>query len=100
MIEGTAPLCVFQTFARPTSPPACSVRQSGSWSIQYVLQTEQGEGGWANVWKTQGGALPSITDIYSLIGTVVLRNPLKVQTMYNCTFYVPERSIMHLTVPS
>ena len=25
---------------------------------------EQGEVGWANVWKTQGGAVPSITDIY------------------------------------
>ena len=29
----TAPPCVFQTFAHPTSPHACSVRQSGSWSI-------------------------------------------------------------------
>ena len=27
-----------------------TVRQSGSWSI---LQTEQREVGWANVWKTQ-----------------------------------------------
>ena len=31
-----------------------------------MLQTEQGEVGWANVWKTQGGAAPSITNIYSL----------------------------------
>ena len=31
--ERKASLCVFQTFAHPTSPPACSVRQSGSWSI-------------------------------------------------------------------
>ena len=59
--ELTAPPGVFQTFAHPTSPPGCSVRQSGSWSIQ---QTEQGEVGWAKVWKTQGGAVPSITDIF------------------------------------
>ena len=39
--ERTAPPCVFQTFAHPTSPPACSVRQSVSWSIL-------GEVGWAN----------------------------------------------------
>ena len=54
----------YPTFAHPTSPPACSVRQSGSWSI---LQTEQGEVGWANVWKTQGGAVLSLTNIYSLV---------------------------------
>ena len=43
---------------------ACSVRQSGSWSI---LHSEQGEVGWANVWKTQGGAVRFLTDIYSLV---------------------------------
>ena len=52
----------------PTSSPALSVRQTGSWSI---LQTEQGEVGWVNVWKTQGGAVRSITDIYSLSLSVV-----------------------------
>ena len=54
-VEGTAPPCVFQTFAHPTSPAACSVRQSGS---SRILQTD--------VWKTQGGVVPSITDIYIL----------------------------------
>ena len=31
--------------------------------------TEQagGEVGWANVWKTQGGAVRSLTNIYSLV---------------------------------
>ena len=67
--ERTAPPCVFQTFAHPTSSPACSVRQSGSWSI---LQTEQGEVGWANVWKRQGSAVCSLTNIYSLDVTIAL----------------------------
>ena len=31
-----------------------------------ILQTEQGEVGWANVWKKQGGAVRSLTYIYSL----------------------------------
>ena len=37
--------------------------------------TEQagGEVGWANVWKTQGVAVPSITDLYSLVQTVGVR---------------------------
>ena len=61
--ERTAPPCVYQTCAHPTSIPACSVKQSGSWS---KLQTELGEVGWANVWKTQGGAVRSLTKIYSL----------------------------------
>ena len=41
----------------------------GSWSI---LQTEQGEVGLANVWKTHGGAVRrvrSLTNIYSFIQT-------------------------------
>ena len=66
-MEGTAPPCVFQTFAHPTSP----------YSVCRILQlpdclTEQagGEVGWANVWKTQGGAVPSVTDIYSLVQTL------------------------------
>ena len=28
-----------------------------------------GEVGWANVWKTQGVAVGSLTNIYSLVGT-------------------------------
>ena len=36
------------------------------WSI-----LRAGEVGWANVWKTQGGAVRSLTNIYSL--TIVLR---------------------------
>ena len=36
---------------------------SDSWSI---LKTEQGEVGGANVWKTQGSAVPSLTNIYIL----------------------------------
>ena len=63
----THPPCVFQTFAHPTSPHLLCQTVRYSWSI---LQTEQEEVGWANVWKTQGGAVPSITDIYSLIVTV------------------------------
>ena len=68
VIEGTAPTCVFQTFAHHTSP--CSVRQSGSWSI---LQTEKGKVGWANVWKTWGGGgcCPFFHwYIYSLLWTI------------------------------
>ena len=61
------PPCVFQTIAHPTSPPACSVRQSGTVVGVHILQTERGEVGWANVWKKMGGAVPSITDIYSLL---------------------------------
>ena len=40
--------------------------RSGSWSI---LQTEQGVVGWANVWKTQEGAVlsPTIIRVYSLV---------------------------------
>ena len=59
VIEGTAPPCVFQTFAHPTSPcSVCSILQLPD------CLTEQagGEVGWANVW----GAVPSVTDIYSL----------------------------------
>ena len=45
------------------------------------MQTEQGEVGWANVWKTQGGgggAVPSITDtVYILWVTKYFR-------MFNC----------------
>ena len=47
----------------PTSSPALSVRQTGSWSI---LQTELGEVGWANVWKTQGGVLSVLLQYNSL----------------------------------
>ena len=59
LIEGTAPPCVFQAFAHPTSPcSVCSILQLPD------CLTEQGvEVGWPNVWKTQGGAVPSITDI-------------------------------------
>ena len=70
--ERTATPCVFQTFAHKTSPPACSVRQSGSWSIL-------GEVGWANVWKMQGGAVRSVTYIYSLmftLATILIRRTL------------------------
>ena len=35
-----------------------------------MLQTELGEVGWANVWKTQGGAVRSFTNIYSLLTTI------------------------------
>ena len=35
-----------------------------------ILQTEQGEVGWANVWKTQGGAVRYLTNIYSLSTTL------------------------------
>ena len=35
-----------------------------------MLQTEKGEVGWAKVWKTQGGPVRSLTNIYSLIYTV------------------------------
>ena len=58
--EQTAPPPrVFKTSAHQTSP----------YSVGSILQrpdclTEQARVGWAN--KTQGGAVPSITDIYSL----------------------------------
>ena len=63
------PPCVFRTFAQATSP--CSVCSTGILQLPDCL-TEQawGEVGWANVWKTQGGAVPSITNIYSLVRTV------------------------------
>ena len=56
--ERTAPPCVFHTFAHPTSPsilqlPDCVTEQAG------------GEVGRANVWKTQGGAVRSLSNIYS-----------------------------------
>ena len=53
--ERTAPPWVFQTFAHPTSPPAYSVRQSGSWSI---LQTEPGEGRVGKCLEDAGGCCP------------------------------------------
>ena len=60
----------------PTSSPALSVRQTGSWSI---LQTEQGEVGWVNVWKTQGGAVRSLTNMYSFSRTFQkVRSPFAV----------------------
>ena len=59
--------CIHQTFAHPTSP--CSVCR--------ILQlpdclTEEagGEVGWANVWKTQGGVVRSLTNIYSLVSSL------------------------------
>ena len=61
--ERTEPPCVFQTFAHPTSPcSVCSILQLPD------CLTEQagGEDGWANVWKTQGGAVPSLTNTYFL----------------------------------
>ena len=38
-------------------------------SLRSLLQTEQGEVGWANVWKSQGGAVRSLTNIYCLVKT-------------------------------
>ena len=55
VIEGAAPPCVFQTFAHQPLPALSDSQVVGV----YVLQTEQGEVGWANVWKTQVGAVPS-----------------------------------------
>ena len=63
----TAPPCVFQTLAHPTSPcSVCSILQLPD------CLTEQagGEVGWANVWKTQEGAVRSLTNIYSLVAPV------------------------------
>ena len=65
MIEGTAPPNA-SSKDLPTQPLPAQ-------STVCILQlpdclTEQAGGkvGWANVWKTHGGAVPSITDIYSL----------------------------------
>ena len=61
--ERTAPPSIFQTFAHPTSPCfVCSILQLPD------CLTEQagGEVGWENVWKTQGGVVRSLTNIYSL----------------------------------
>ena len=63
VIEWTAPPCVFQTFAHPTSTcSVCSILQLPD----CLTELAGGEVGWAKFWKTQGGAVPSITDIYSL----------------------------------
>ena len=62
--ERTAPPCVFRTFAHPTSPcSVCSILQLPD----CLTEQAAGEVGWANVWKTQGGSVRSLTDIYSLI---------------------------------
>ena len=42
--EETAPPCVFRTFAHPTSPPTCSVRQSGIVGV-YCRQSKKRLGG-------------------------------------------------------
>ena len=34
------------------------------------MEQAGGEVGWANVWKTQAGAVPSITDIFSLFSPI------------------------------
>ena len=42
-----------------------------SWLLgQCMTEQTGGDVGWANVWKAQGGAVPSITNIYSLLHTV------------------------------
>ena len=62
--ERTAPPASFKHLPAQPLPvysnyvPDCLTEQAG------------GEVGWANVWKTQGGAVPSITNIYSLVRTV------------------------------
>ena len=52
--ERTAPPCVFQTFAHPTSPPACSVRQSGIFfaknGFTLLLQCVFVDNGWRCAW--------------------------------------------------
>ena len=40
---------------------------SGSWSLLRARKV-----GWANVWKTQGGAVGSVTNIYSLDKTILV----------------------------
>ena len=50
-------LRVLQTFAHPTSPcSVCRILQ-----LPDCLTEAGGEVGWENVWKTQGGAVPSFT---------------------------------------
>ena len=79
VIERTAPPSVFQTCVSPNlSPPALSDSQVVGvyylvWCTLSILQTEQREVAWAHLWKTLGGALRSITNIYSLIYSNVLK---------------------------
>ena len=63
VIEGTAPPCVFQTFDSPNLSPRllCQTVRKGS-----VLQSGERLGE-SNVWTTQGGAVPSITDILYIL---------------------------------
>ena len=65
MIEGTAPAIVLQSFDSPNLSPLC---------LQYnalpARLTEQVGRGWVSqiFVRRRGGAVPSITDIYSLDG--------------------------------
>ena len=64
VIDGTAPPCVLQTFAHPTSP--CSVCSILLQLPDCLTEQAGGEVGWTNVWKAQGDAIRSLTNIYSL----------------------------------
>ena len=52
-----------------------------------ILQTEQGEVAWAHVWKTQRGAVRSITNIYSLVITERVAGKLPISIRKFCIFY-------------
>ena len=65
VIERTAQHSIFQACVSPNLSP-CSVRQSGSWEWCTLVYYRLGE---THVWKTQRGAVRSITNIYSLAET-------------------------------
>ena len=69
MIEGIASPCVFQAFAHPTSPPACAVRQSGSYRVYFKQSRERLSG---QIFGRRRGVLSVLTLIYvySLVGTL------------------------------
>ena len=64
VIEGTAPPCVFKTFAHPTSPcSVCSILQ-----LPDCLTEQAGRGWVGKCLEDTGGVLSVLLLIYSLVG--------------------------------
>ena len=61
----------------------------GSWSIL------RGEVGWANVWKTQGGAVRSVTNIYSLVQREKKQIPFSVPNVSYSVYTVQYRTVQY-----
>ena len=78
-IRDSTPLRLPNICPPKTSPcSVCSILQLPD----CLTEQAAGEVGWANVWKTQGGAVPSITDIYSLVTIICTTSPRR-HTGYN-----------------